>query len=153
MLGIFIMGFLSAAQPDILDFLRNTVSRDPDWRAQEILAKAFDQFCLDTGYERALPVIRDWLSDPHPNVRRAVTEGLRIWTSRPYFKDHPEVAIALIAAHHADDSAYLRKSVGNSLRDISRAHPDLIRAEINRWDRSNKKVALTYKLASKLLDG
>ena len=152
MLAIFLFGFLAAGRPETVRFLRETVSRDPDWRAQEILAKAFDQFCLDTGYERALPAIRDWLSDPHPNVRRAVTEGLRIWTSRPYFEDHPEVAVALIAAHHADDSAYLRKSVGNALRDVSRKHPELVRAEVSRWDRSDRRVALTYKLAAKFLD-
>lgn len=28
----------------------------------------------------------------------AVTEGLRIWTSRPYFKDNPNEAIRRIAA-------------------------------------------------------
>ena len=152
MLAIFLFGHLASTDPAILAFLRETVSRDPDWRAQEILAMAFDRFCADTGYEQSLPAIRAWLADPHPNVRRAVTEGLRIWTSRPYFKDHPETAIALIAAHHADASEYLRKSVGNALRDISRKHPDLVRAELAGWDRSDKKVALTYKLASKFLD-
>ena len=86
MVGVFIFGDLAIAQPDILPFLRQTVSRDSDWRVQEILAKAFDQFCADTGYQAALPTIKAWLADPHPNVRRAVTEGLRIWTARPYFK-------------------------------------------------------------------
>lgn len=147
----FILGYLAAAAPEPLVFLRETVSHDPSWQVQEILAKAFDQFCADSGYERALPTIRDWLGDPHPNVRRAVTEGLRIWTARPYFKQHPDVAIALIASHHADDSEYLRKSVGNALRDISRQHPDLVRDVIATWDVSNKKAALTYKLASKFL--
>jgi 3-methyladenine DNA glycosylase AlkC len=151
MLAVFLFGYHAAANPRILSYLKNTVSRDPAWQVQEILAQAFDRYCKDTGYEAALPAIRDWLADPHPNVRRAVTEGLRIWTARPYFKEHPAEAISLLAAHHADDSEYLRKSVGNALRDISRAHPDLVRAEVETWNITDKRVKLTHKLASKFL--
>ena len=83
--------------------------------------------------------------------RKSVSEGLRIWTARPYFSDHPAAAIALLSQHHADASVYLRKSVGNALRDISRKHPDLVRAELAHWDRSDKRVLVTYKLAAKFL--
>jgi len=82
-LATFILGSLSARSAESLAFLKQRVSRDDDWRVQEILAKAFDRYCSDIGYEQALPVIREWLADPSPNVRRAVTEGLRIWTGRP----------------------------------------------------------------------
>lgn len=60
---------------------------------QEVLAQAFDKYCAEIGYEQALPVIKEWLADPNPNIRRAVTEGLSIWTHRLYFREHPEVAI------------------------------------------------------------
>lgn len=151
-LATFLYGDMAAADDACLHTLRTVVSTDSDWRVQEILAKAFDRFCADTGYERALPTIRDWLNDPSPNVRRAVTEGLRIWTARPYFKTHPAEAVALLAAHRADASEYLRKSVGNALRDISRKHPDLIRAELASWDLTDKRTALTHKLAGKFLE-
>ena len=95
--------------------LRQRVSLDKDWRVQETLAKAFDGYCKDSGYEKSLPVIEDWLSDENPNVRRAVTEGLRIWTGRDYFREHPEVAIKLLSRLKADESEYVRKSVGNAL--------------------------------------
>ena len=111
---------------------------------QEIIAKAFDQYCKDKGYENALPEIKAWLNDKHPNVCRAVTEGLRIWTSRPYFKMHPEVAISLISRHKASDSEYLRKSAGNALRDISKKHGALVDKEIAGWNLEDKKVAFTY---------
>jgi len=84
-------------------------------------------------------------------VRRAVTEGLRIWTGRPYFREHPEVAIRLLSRLKDDDSEYVRKSVGNALHDISRKHRELVRAELRRWDVSQKNVEQTYKLASKFL--
>jgi len=129
--------------------LRNKVCTDESWQVQEIMAKAFDQFCKDTGYEKSMPVIRDWLSDPHPNVCRAVTEGLRIWTGRPYFKNNPGIAIQLISRHRGHESEYLRKSVGNSLRDISKKYKELIENEISSWDLSDKRVYFTYKLIIK----
>ena len=85
------------------------------------------------------------------NIIRAVTEGLRIWTSRPYFKENPSVAIALISKHKAHESEYLRKSVGNALRDISKKHTELIRQEVQQWDLSNPRIMFTYKIATKLL--
>ena len=125
MYGVFLFGYLSD-QKDILVFMRDEVSEDDNWRVQEVLAKAFDEFCRKTGYEKALPIIDEWLDNHNPNTRRAVTEGLRIWTSRPYFKDNPNEAIRRIAALKEDTSEYVRKSVGNALRDISKKFPELI---------------------------
>ena len=147
----FILGRLAASNPDALRIMRVKVSDDADWRVQEILAKAFDQFCRDTGYEASLPVIREWLSAASPNTRRAVTEGLRIWTSRPYFRDNPTVAIALLSSHRGDGSEYLRKSVGNALRDISKRHPELVRQEVLRWDLTRREVAQVYNLSTRFI--
>ena len=113
---------------------------------------AFDACCRGMGYEAALPVIRAWLADGRANVRRAVSEGLRVWTARPYFKEHPEEAVCLLAARRADESAYVRKSVGNALRDISKTCPALIRAELETWDTGSKAVMQVYRLASKKLE-
>ncbi|MFC7705467.1 DNA alkylation repair protein [Plastorhodobacter daqingensis] len=149
--GTFVLGQLAASDADALGILKEQVSQDKDWRVQEILAKAFDQFCSDTGYEAALPVIRDWLSAPSANIRRAVTEGLRIWTGRPYFREHPDLAIKLLSAFRADGSEYLRKSVGNALRDISKKHPELVRLETTSWDLEVPGVSQVYKLATRAL--
>jgi hypothetical protein len=149
--AVFIMGALAARSQSTLKFLQSEVSRDADWRVQEILAMAFDRYCADVGYEAALPVIKDWLHDKQPNVRRAVTEGLRIWTTRPYFKDRPEVAIDLLSRLKDDESDTGRRSVGNALRDISRKHKDLIRAEVKTWNVSDKRVKQVYGLASKFI--
>lgn len=150
-LATFILGRLAARSKESVTILKKRVSRDKDWRVQEILAKAFDRFCADTGYGDALPVIREWLADSNPNVRRAVTEGLRIWTGRPYFRDHPDVAIQLLSRLRNDESEYVRKSAGNALRDISKKHKDLVRNELCTWDVENKRIKQTHKLASKFL--
>ena len=150
MYGVFLLGYLSDKK-DILVFMRDEVSEDDNWRVQEVLAKAFDEFCRKTGYEKALPIIDEWLNNHNPNTRRAVTEGLRIWTSRPYFKDNPNKAIRRIAALKEDTSEYVRKSVGNALRDISKKFPELIKAELNNWKLDSKEINQVYKLASKFI--
>ena len=151
MLATTILGRLATTNEEALCFLRLQVSIDENWRVQEMLAKAFDEICKHRGYEASLPLIKEWINDSNPNVIRAVTEGLRIWTSRPYFKENPTVAIALIAKHKGHESEYLRKSVGNALRDISKKHAELIRQEVQQWDLSNSRIMSTYKLATKLL--
>lgn len=150
MYGVFLFGYLSDKK-DILVFMRDEVSEDDNWRVQEVLAKAFDEFCRKTGYEKALPIIDEWLDNHNPNTRRAVTEGLRIWTSRPYFKDNPKEAIKRISALKEDTSEYVRKSVGNALRDISKKFPELIKAELNNWKLDSKEINQVYKLASKFI--
>lgn len=150
MYAVFLLGHLSQ-ESDVLSFLRDDVSADSNWRVQEVLAKAYDDFCAVRGYEAALPVIDEWLSDPRPNVRRAVTEGLRIWTSRPYFRDHPGDAVSRLSRLRSDSSEYVRKSVGNALRDISKKHPELVAAELRTWSLETKEVAQVYRLASTLI--
>lgn len=135
-----------------IDFLKNTVSGHDSWKVQEILAMAFDNHCKIIGYEAALPLIEEWLGSDCANVRRAVSEGLRIWTSRPYFKDNPQVAIQLLSAHREDDSEYVRKSIGNALRDISKKYPQLISEELGSWDLSSGRIRQVYKLAGRFLD-
>ena len=153
MYGAFLFGYLSE-QDDILAFMRDEVSKDDNWRVQEVLAKAFDEFCKKKGYEKALPIIDEWLRNNNANTRRAVTEGLRIWTSRAYFKDNPNEAIRRIASLKEDTSDYVRKSVGNALRDISKKFPELpelIEAELNNWNLESKGINQVYKLASKFI--
>lgn len=151
MYAVFLLGYLSQ-DPQVLAFLRDEVSEDSNWRVQEVLAKAVDESCAVKGYEEALPVIDEWLSDPRPNVRRAVTEGLRIWTSRPYFRDNPQEAIRRLAVLRSDGSAYVRKSVGNALRDISKKYPELVAVELGTWDLETKEVSQVYRLASKVIE-
>ena len=150
MYGVFLFGYLSQKEK-VLTFLREEVSKDDNWRVQEVLAKAFDEYCKKVDYEKALPIIDEWLTHPYPNTRRAVTEGLRIWTSRPYFKEHPYEAIRRIAALKEDESEYVRKSVGNALRDISKKYPELIEAELATWKLEGKAIKQVYSLASKFL--
>ncbi|HJG89034.1 DNA alkylation repair protein [Barnesiella viscericola] len=151
MLSVVLLGYVGVENEKALSFLKERVSRDENWRVQEMLAKSFDFICKERGYERALPLIAEWLADGYPNVVRAVTEGLRIWTSRPYFKEHPLEAVVFLSKHKADSSEYVRKSVGNALRDISKKFPQLVLDELASWDQDDPKVCYTYRLVVKHL--
>jgi len=150
MYSVFLFGYLSE-DSDILTYMKDEVSKDSNWRVQEVLAKAFDEFCKKIGYDKSLPVIDEWLNSENPNTRRAVVEGLRIWTSRPYFKNNPNEAIRRISDLKDDSSEYVRKSVGNALRDISKKFPELIRIELGNWKLESKEINQVYKLASKFI--
>lgn len=151
-IAVFICGYIASGYSEALSFLRDTVSRHPDWRIQEVLAMAFDSFCKVKGYSEALPIIREWLQSSNERQRRAVTEGLRIWTSRPYFREHPNIAVNMLSALKMDESEYVRKSVGNALRDISKKYPDLIRQETLGWVLTDRKIKQVYRLATKFIN-
>ncbi len=91
--GVFLVGYAACKNTSALSFLKDTVSQHKSRKVQEILAMAFDNYCKIIGYETAIPVIKEWLKSDCANTRRAVSEGLRIWTSCPYFKEHPQMAI------------------------------------------------------------
>ena len=121
-IGVLLYGYASSMRPTALKFLSETVSTHPSWKVQEVLAMAFDIYCSTNGYKNSLPTIKEWLQDSRPNVRRAVSEGLRIWTNRDYFRENPQIAISLLSDLKADNSEYVRKSAGNALRDISKKY-------------------------------
>ena len=62
-----------------------------------------------------------------------------------------EEAIQRLAALKEDPSEYVRKSVGNALRDISKKFPDFIRKEVETWSLDSKEIKQVYHLASKLI--
>ena len=59
-------------------------------------------------------------------------------------------AIQRLAALKEDPSEYVRKSVGNALRDISKKFPDFIRKEVETWSLDSKEIKQVYRLITKL---
>jgi hypothetical protein len=126
MVAVMIWGDLAAGHPELLLRLRDEVSEDDDWRVQEILARALTAWCTATGWEAAVPTLESWLGDRRPHVRRAATEGPRVWTSRDYFRAHPEIAVAMLRAQLDDPDDYARRSAENALRDVLKRYPRLV---------------------------
>ena len=62
-----------------------------------------------------------------------------------------EEAIQRLAALKEDSGKYVRKSVGNALRDISKKFPDFICKELESWSLDSKEIKQVYHLASKFI--
>ena len=62
-----------------------------------------------------------------------------------------EEFIQRLAALKEDSSEYVRKSVGNALRDISKKFPDFICKELESWSLDSKEIKQVYHLASKFI--
>lgn len=133
--AVLALGGLAAADERALAYLYEHCGDDPSWQVNEGLAMALDDYRAAIGCEAARPVLEAWLRAPRPNLRRAVSEGLRPWTAsrRAYFVANPQRAIDLLGTLRDDESRYVQESVGNALRDISRKHFDLVLAALRAW--------------------
>lgn len=87
--------------------------------------------------ERTLARLRVWASDPNEHVRRLVSEGSRPrlpWAARlEMFVAEPDPVLDLLELLRDDPSEYVRRSVANSLNDISKDHPERVVELATRW--------------------
>jgi 3-methyladenine DNA glycosylase AlkC len=149
MAATLLAGHVSYLLPEALQFLRTQSAASPDIRVQDCLARGFDHYCLNRGYERALSTMEEWAKDPNENVRRAVVEAPRPWTKKEYFAANPKVAFMFVGSMKADASGTVRFSVGRALSEMGDDFPDLLLAELKTWNLHHPPVKHTYMFASK----
>lgn len=115
---------------------------DLSLRAQVELTKRFTaegsiRAFLARDPERTVRAMRRWARDPNPHVRRLVSEGTRLrlpWARRvPWLDQHPERVLELLELLVDDPATLVRRSVANSLNDMTKVHPALAVATAARW--------------------
>ncbi|MDP4527037.1 DNA alkylation repair protein [Bacillus halotolerans] len=78
-----------------------------------------------------------WSKHENEHVRRLASEGSRPrlpWgKSIPALKSDPSPVLPILEQLMQDESLYVRKSVANSLNDISKTHPHLLREVAEQW--------------------
>jgi 3-methyladenine DNA glycosylase AlkC len=98
--------------------------------------------------DAAVALLRPWVADPDPNIRRFATELTRphgVWCPPvPLLKAEPWRAEALLAPLKSDPSLYVRNSVANWLNDASRTQPDWVRQTCARWDKGSRTAETAY---------
>lgn len=100
------------------------------WQTREVAATAL----VEIGKHHQVAVLRQarlWARDRNGNVRRAASEGLR-----GIVKVDPESVRPVLESLNADSDLYVRKSVGNVLRNASGKHAEFVLDLCRRWARS-----------------
>ncbi len=95
------------------------------------------RYFLMADSDRALSVIRSWVSDPNQHVRRLISEGTRPrlpWGMQlTSFVQDPTPILPLLTELRDDSEEYVRRSVANNLNDIAKDHPDLVAELAQQW--------------------
>jgi 3-methyladenine DNA glycosylase AlkC len=133
-----------------LEHIKTNYASHSNWEIREISAYTIREG-LRTFPSLTLKILNEWLTDnPNENVRRLVTESIRPmadirWLRDPY-KNDP--IIDILIQLNADKSEYVRKSVGNNIKDLSKYMPIKILDLTENWIRSTN-IPVTDDLASK----
>ncbi|MBK8956410.1 MAG: DNA alkylation repair protein [Saprospiraceae bacterium] len=96
-----------------------------------------------------------WSKHPHEKVRRLSSEGTRPrlpWAMAvPYLKKDPSPLIPILNNLKSDSSETVRRSVANSINDISKDHPDLALKIVKEWKGISRETDALIKHASRSL--
>ncbi len=99
----------------------------------------------------------EWATNDDPAVRRLATEGYRPrlpWgMGIPAIKQDPSPVIAVLDVLRNDPDEVVRRSVANNLNDISKDHPDLAVAVLDRWGESTPPSLRKHALRTLLKQG
>ncbi|WP_240788548.1 DNA alkylation repair protein [Ramlibacter henchirensis] len=98
--------------------------------------------------DAVVALLRDWVLDADPNVRRFASELTRphgVWCPPvPALKAEPWRALPLLEPLKSDPSLYVRNSVANWLNDASRTQPQWVEQHCARWRRESKTPETAY---------
>jgi 3-methyladenine DNA glycosylase AlkC len=123
-LATFLAGHVSYVLPEALQFLRGTVPQHPNMVVQDALARSLDHYCLNRGYDRALPILTEWSRDPSEFVRRASVEAPRPWMRKDYFKSNPRAVLSFLDGLKSESNPLVRFSLSNAVGEMVRDHPE-----------------------------
>jgi len=115
----------------------------------EVSMDALECFTIDSSSEFAIREfilrypdetmrqMRLWAMSDNEHVRRLASEGSRPrlpWArALPRFKENPEAILEILDILKDDASLYVRKSVANSLNDISKDNPQIVKDIAKNW--------------------
>lgn len=125
-------------------------ANDSEWEIREmsgyIIRKSLKNFP-----EKTLQTLKKWLlNEKNPNIKRLIAESLRPlsdvkWLRNPEKNDE---ILDILNIIRADPSEYVRKSVGNNLKDLSKYMPKKILKFIKNWIK-DANIIVDDELASR----
>ncbi|MCE3294635.1 MAG: alkylation repair protein [Crocinitomicaceae bacterium] len=109
--------------------------------------------------EKMTRQMSDWASHPHSYVRRLASEGMRTrlpWAIKvPLLFDDPQLILPILDRLVNDESEWVRRSVANSLNDLTKDRPELAVSFARKWKGHSPQVdqALKHGMRTLLKNG
>ncbi len=123
-----------------LDSFETTIEKIRQWGTHptwEIRENACSPLLagLQSDKKRTLQLMQEWAQDPEENIRRLIAESLRPKTEIKWLRDpeNNDAVLDILTILNHDPSIYVRKSVGNNLKDLTKYMPVTILDLIERW--------------------
>lgn len=132
---IFFPGFveLYGQDKENWDVSMVALARYTPYASAEFVVRTF----IINDEERMMAQMAVWAKHDNEHVRRLASEGCRPrlpWgQALPSFQKDPYPVFCILEQLKADPSSYVRKSVANSLNDISKTHPELVEKIARDW--------------------
>jgi 3-methyladenine DNA glycosylase AlkC len=123
--------------PDQFDHMSNDVvnfANNEKWEIREstafIIVSAMKKNPLKT-----LKILTEWTANKNANIRRLVSESLRPSSNLKWLRDplRNDPILEILTLLRNDPSIYVRKSVGNNIKDLSKYMPQKILKLMKDW--------------------
>ncbi len=115
---------------------------DISMKAQHALTQRFTcefsiRAFIEHDQKRTLSVLKKWMKDPNPHVRRLCSEGTRSrlpWATKLHaIAKDPSPVLPMLEHLKNDSELYVRRSVANHVGDIAKDHKDLAFDLCEKW--------------------
>jgi len=141
--AIYLTSNLALDNFDItLEKIKKWASHD-DWIIRECAGAPLVS-SLKKNKQKIFKIYKEWVKSEDINLRRIVAETLRPLAVNKWLRDpakNDEVLEILTQLNH-DESVYVRKSVGNNLKDLTKYMPKKILKLIENWLKEKDKLKI-----------
>lgn len=150
-IGIFLSDFVAQYGLEDPEFSLKALREFTRFGSAEFAVRPF----LVQDQEKTLAEMLRWTGDRDEHVRRLASEGSRPrlpWGLRlqSLVRD-PSPLAPILDALKGDDALYVRKSVANSLNDITKDHPEWVLKRLRSWDLTSAHTGWIAKRACRTL--
>ncbi len=105
--------------------------------------------------DESMAQMREWAYSENEHIRRLASEGSRPrlpWAIALHeFKKEPAKVLVILEILKDDESRYVQKSVANSINDISKDNPDVVKKLVTSWLGESKSRDWICKHGSRTL--
>ncbi|TXT64333.1 MAG: hypothetical protein BAJALOKI1v1_580013 [Promethearchaeota archaeon] len=111
-----------------------TLANKEDWRIREGAIYPIISG-LKKAPDLALPILSEWCEDEKENIRRLVAESLRPKAEVKWLRDPKknDEVLVILSKLRKDSSLYVRKAVGNNIKDLTKYMPEKMLQLMEEW--------------------